>query len=98
MVSRSAGAAARSLACPACTATARPRPRPSVTRESLVLNPPRLRPSAWSGGSPGGRFSPRARGGAVRPDDGRVHAEQLEVDRVVLRPQGALERAVNPVP
>ena len=43
---------------PAVASTASGRPRPSVTRCSFVLNPPRERPRAWSGGSSGPPFSP----------------------------------------
>jgi hypothetical protein len=47
----------------------------------LVPKPPRLRPRAWSGGSPAGGFFFRRPGGrAGGADVGAVDAEQLGVD------------------
>jgi hypothetical protein len=62
-----------------------------------VVNPPRLRPRAWSGGSPGGWFSPRARGDAMRPDVAAVDAPESPVD-LAGRVQLTLERREDAVP
>lgn len=51
---------------PGLTSTARGRPVPSVTRCSLLPNPPRERPNAWSRGSSAPPFS-RPRRPPVRP-------------------------------
>src|SRR5437773_10676025 len=70
-----------SCACPAVSSTASGRPVPSVTRCTLVPKPPRLRPSAWSAGSPGGGFFfRRPARSSCRADVGAVDAEQLGVD------------------
>jgi hypothetical protein len=47
-----------SCAWPGVASMARGNPRPSVTMCSFVLNPPRERPRAWSGGSWAPPFSP----------------------------------------
>lgn len=86
-----------SCAWPALRATARGSPWPSVTRCSLVVNPPRLRPRAWSAGSPGGWFFPRARGDAMRPDVAAVDAPELPVDPAGLG-QLVLEHGEDAVP
>src|SRR4051795_7706755 len=71
-----------SCRCPAVTSTASGRPLPSLTRWTLVPKPPRLRPKAWSAGSPGGGFFfRRPRRGAGGADVGAVDAEQLGVDQ-----------------
>src|SRR4051795_11622056 len=70
-----------SCRCPAVTSTAKGRPLPSVTKWTLVPKPPRLRPSAWSAGSPGGSFFFRGPGGGPgRADVGAVDAERVGVD------------------
>ncbi len=46
---------------PGVASMARGRPRPSVTMCNFVLNPPRERPRAWSGGSWAPLFSPLRR-------------------------------------
>src|ERR1700722_987682 len=74
-----------SCSCPGPTATASGVPCPSQIRCNLVPKPPWLRPSAWSSGSPSGRFffrRPRRR--LVRPDDGAIDAEQFPVDLVAV--------------
>src|SRR5215470_2590765 len=98
-----------SCRCPAVTSTASGRPLPSVTRWTLVPKPPRLRPRAWSAGSPDGRFFFRRPGGrAGGPDVGTVDAEQLRVDEPgLVEPQlqalddpveqAALAHAVEPI-
>src|SRR5262245_10734161 len=89
-----------SCACPADRRAASGRPLPSVTRCSLVENPPRLRPRAWSAGSPGAFFPPGRR--PAGPDARGVHAPQVDVDQPPLvelqvQPlQDAVERAVPP--
>src|SRR5262245_25004304 len=77
---------------PAVTPTARTMPWLSQTRWTLVLNPPRDRPSAWSAGSCscaasgppscGGLsgFFPRPGGRDVGPVDGAVEAPQVALD------------------
>src|SRR6185312_1346504 len=86
-----------SCRCPAVNSTASGSPLPSATRWILVPKPPRLRPSAWSAGSPGGGFFfRRAGGGTGRPDVGAVDAEQAGVDEPgLVEPQ--LELPDDPV-
>src|SRR5262245_49842083 len=86
-----------SWAWPAVTSTASGSPLPSVTTCTLVPKPPRLRPRAWSGGSPGGGFFFRGPGrGPCRPDVGAVDAEQVGVDEPGLV-QAQLELPDDPV-
>src|SRR5437867_3467765 len=56
---------------PAVTGTARGRPPPSATRWSLLPNPPRERPSAWSAGSSAPRFSRPPRPSVTRAPSSR---------------------------
>src|SRR5436305_1330921 len=81
---------------PAVPHTARRLPWLSQTRWTLVLKPPRDRPSAWSAGSCScaasgppscGRVSGfffRPGGGGVRPVDGAVEAPQVALDDAAL--------------
>ena len=62
---------APSAAWPRLRSSARGRPWPSQARCTLVLSPPRLRPSAWAAGGPP---FPGPRRVLVGPDDRAVHA------------------------
>src|SRR5437879_4866078 len=82
-----------SCRCPAVTSMASGRPLPSVTKCTLVPKPPRLRPNAWSAGSPGGGFFFRSSAcGSCRPDVGAVDAEQVGVDQ-----PGLVEAQLEPL-
>src|SRR5947209_3526656 len=74
---------------PGVTTAASGSPLPSLTRWTLVPKPPRLRPRAWSAGSPAGRFFFRRPGGrAGGADLGAVDAEQLGVNQPgLVQPQ-----------
>src|SRR5262249_60103866 len=70
-----------SCSWPGLTVTASGVPAASQIRCNFVPKPPRLRPRAWSAGSPAGRFFFRGPGRRlVRPDHGPVDGEQLPVD------------------
>src|SRR5688500_7777076 len=87
MLAMSGTNSVHSLRCPAVTRKPTTTPFRSQTRCSLLPQPPRARPRAWSAGSrrrtaPRVRrvFPPRPGGGLQRPDRGAVHAPERPVD------------------
>src|SRR6516225_807461 len=78
-----------SCSCPGPTRTASGVPSPSQIKCNLVLNPPWLRPKAWSAGSSLGRFffrGPSRR--LVRPNHAAIDGKEFPVNLVALNPAG----------
>src|SRR5215212_5760768 len=95
MASSTASSCVLSCLCPAVSRTESGRPRPSKARCSLVVNPPRLRPSASQAPTSSPFFRPvflrgTGRGASctgsvlVGPHGGAVHGDEFPVQRAGL--------------